>query len=80
MLVSAAGFLASCAQTPVVQVVDARTKVPVAGASVKAVSGSYYTASNYTDACGVTTEPAFPGGTSEIEIKRSGYKTTRVKY
>lgn len=73
-------LLVSCAQTPAVQVVDSKTKLPVAGASVKAVSGNYYTDSNITDADGVTAEPAFPGGTSELEIKRSGYQTTRVKY
>ena len=80
VLVGSVAFLVSCAQTPVVQVVDAKTKAPVAGASVKAISGNYYSDSYYTDADGVTEEPAFPGGASELEIKRSGYQTTRVKY
>ena len=75
-----AAALVSCSQTPVVQVIDSKSKRPVAGASVKAVSGDYYSASNYTDGSGATAEPAFPGGASELEVKRAGYKTTRVKY
>lgn len=78
--VLSAALLVSCTQTPVVQVVDSKSKLPVAGASVKAVSGNYYSGTNITDADGVTMEPAFPGGASELEIKRSGYQTTRVKY
>ena len=80
LLVVSAASLVSCTQTPVVQVIDSKNKQPIAGAGVKAVDGDYYSATNYTDAYGATLEPAFPGGARELEIKRAGYQTTRVRY
>ena len=80
MLVVSTAALVSCAQTSTVQVIDSKTKRPVSGASVKAVNGNYYSGNNYTDANGATAEPTLPFGNEAIEIKRSGYTTTRVKY
>jgi hypothetical protein len=80
LLVVSAGISVSCTQTPVVQVIDSKTKLPVSGASVRAIDGDYYTGSNVTGYDGTTAKPALPGGASELEIRRSGYGTTRVKY
>lgn len=80
LLVISAGLSASCSQTPLVQVIDSKTKLPVDGASVRARSGDYYSASNITDYNGTTIKPSLPGGATELEIRRSGYATTRVRY
>ncbi len=77
-LLSVAFAMVSCTQTPVVQVIDSKTKMPVAGAAVTSTSGEYYTGAAVTDYNGMAVQPEMPGGADAIAVRRPGYSSRKV--
>jgi len=68
-------LFAACATTPIIQVLDAGDKLPVAGAKVTAVNGDLSSAPVYTDAAGEAAAPELPNGTKAVVISKPGYVT-----
>ena len=69
----------ACATTSRFLVLDAKTKLPVAGVAVRAVKGPIYSNAVLTSKKGKVVAPTLPQGVDSYVFRKSGYDTERVK-